>query len=404
MSSASSEQQVLVTVTGPDNPGITAALAAVVAERGASLLDIEQVVVHGQLILALLLGLNGDENEPVLKDLLFEAKSLGLSLEFKVLAVKTPAEESEPHRYAITAVSDRIEASAVQVVAQVLAEFNLNMETIKQLSDDRLGCFEIIAADTGSGHQISELRRRLVEEASHLEIDLAVESESLLRRSKRLVVMDMDSTLIRIEVIDELARLHGVVDKVSAITAKAMAGEIGFEGSLRERVSLLKGLEMERVMGLANDLPLTEGAEDMLAVLKTLGYKTGVISGGFTVAADALKETLGLDYAYANTLSCVDGKLTGGLEGPIVTPQRKADLLDTIAQGEGISLDQTIAIGDGANDMAMLERAGLGIAFHAKATLKAAADTAVSRGGLDRILFMLGLHARDVDKILKRQS
>lgn len=404
MSSGSPRQQVLVTVTGPDHPGITAALASVVADCGATLLDIEQVVVHGQLILALLLGLDGEENEPVLKDLLFKAKALGLSLEFKVLPVKTPAQEQAPHRYAITAVSDQIEASAVHVVSRVLAEFDLNMETIKKLSDGRLGCFEVIASDSGPRDRSRELRRRLIEEASHLELDLAVESESLLRRSKRLIVMDMDSTLIRIEVIDELARLHGVAEKVSAITARAMAGEIGFEGSLRERVALLEGLEMERVVALAKDLPLTEGASDMLVVLKTLGYKTGVISGGFTVAADALRETLGLDYAYANTLACTDGRLTGALEGPIVTPQRKADLLDTIAQGEGIQLDQTIAIGDGANDMAMLERAGLGIAFHAKAKLKAAADTAVSRGGLDRILFMLGLHARDVASILKRQG
>jgi phosphoserine phosphatase len=402
-SGTESQQQVLVTVTGADHPGITAALASVVAERGASLLDIEQVVVHGQLILALLLGIQGEENELVLKDLLFRAKALGLSLEFKVLDPDSSVSEREPRRYAITAVGDTIEASAVHVVSRVIAELNLNMESIKQLSDGRLGCFEVIASEGGDGERILELRRRLMEEASHLEIDLAVESENLLRRSKRLVVMDMDSTLIRIEVIDELARLHGVVDQVSKITEKAMAGEIGFEGSLRERVSLLKGLEMSRVMALVKDLPLTEGAADMLAVLKTLGYKTGVISGGFTVGAEALKETLGLDYAYANTLEVVGGKLTGGLVGPIVTPQRKADLLDTIAQGEGIQLDQTIAIGDGANDMAMLERAGLGIAFHAKATLKAAADTAVSRGGLDRILFMLGLHARDVDTILKRR-
>ncbi len=404
MSVGSTQQQVLVTVTGADHPGITAALASVVAERGAALLDIEQVVVHGQLILALLLGLSGQDNEPVLKDLLFEAKAMGLSLEFKVMPVQTPADSPPPRRYAITAVSDRIEASAVHVVSRVLAELDLNMATIKQLSDGRLGCFEVIASDFGETDRSLELRRRLMEETKGLEIDLAVESESLIRRSKRLVVMDMDSTLIRIEVIDELARLHGVADKVSGITAKAMAGEIGFEGSLRERVSLLEGLELERVHGLVNDLPLTEGAADMLTVLKTLGYKTGVISGGFTVAADALKETLGLDYAYANTLASAAGKLTGKLEGPIVTPQRKADLLDTIAQSEGIQLDQTIAIGDGANDMAMLARAGLGIAFHAKAKLKAAADTAVSRGGLDRILFMLGLHARDVDAILKRQA
>lgn len=403
MPSGSENQQVLVTVTGADHPGITAALASVVAERGASLLDIEQVVVHGQLILALLLGIEGEENELVLKDLLFRAKGLGLSLEFKVLDAETKAVESPPQRYAITAVGDTIEASAVHVVSRVLAELHLNIESIKQLSDDRLGCFEVIASAPGDVERIVELRRRLLEEASHLEIDLAVESENLLRRSKRLVVMDMDSTLIRIEVIDELARLHGVVDQVSKITARAMAGEIGFEGSLRQRVALLEGLSMQRVMSLVKDLPLTEGASDMLAVLKTLGYKTGVISGGFTVAAEALKDSLGLDYAYANTLECVDGVLTGGLSGPIVTPQRKADLLDTIAQGEGIQLDQTIAIGDGANDMAMLERAGLGIAFHAKPKLKAAADTAVSRGGLDRILFMLGLHARDVDAILRRR-
>ncbi len=403
MKTGAPKQRVLVTLTGADSPGITAALADVVQESGANLFDIEQVVVHGQLILVLLLGFDPERNDPVLKDLLFRAKELGLDLEFKVMDAAEELQVKPPRRYAITAVADQIDASAVQVISQVLAEFQLNIETIKQLSDGGLSCFEVIAAETGSAERTLDLRRRLVQQCSGLEIDLAVESESLLRRSKRLVVMDMDSTLIRIEVIDELARLHGVVEQVSAITAKAMAGEIDFEGSLRERVALLKGLSMEKVMGLAEDLPLTDGAEDLLGVLKTLGYKTGVISGGFTVAAEALKDRLGLDYAYANRLAYDDGKLNGQLLGPIVSPQRKADLLDTIAQGEGIHLDQTIAIGDGANDMAMLERAGLGIAFHAKATLKAAADTAVSRGGLDRILFLLGLHARDVEAILARQ-
>ncbi len=214
--------------------------------------------------------------------------------------------------------------------------------------------------------------------------------------------MDMDSTLIQIEVIDELARMHGVVDRVSAITERAMAGELDFEQSLRERVRLLEGMPYADVLTLAQRLPVTEGARDMLRVLRTLGYKTAVISGGFTFAAFALKEQLGLDYAYANELAVKDGKLTGDVVDPVVSPQRKADLLDAIAQREGIALEQTIAIGDGANDSSMLERAGLGIAFHAKPKLRATADTSVSAGGLDRILYLLGLHSRDIDELLLR--
>ena len=213
--------------------------------------------------------------------------------------------------------------------------------------------------------------------------------------------MDMDSTLIQVEVIDEIARLAGVMPKVAAITERAMAGELDFEESLRSRVSFLKGLPFEKLEKLAQDLPLTDGAEHMLKVLRTLGFKTAVISGGFEFAVQALKEKLSLDYAYANHLEVRDGLLTGRVTDPIVTPQRKADLLDTIAQGEGLSPNQTIAIGDGANDLAMLERAGLGIAFHAKAKLRAAADTAVSRGGLDRVLYLLGLGARDVAEMSK---
>ncbi len=395
-------QQVLVTVTGRDSPGITARLLAVVADSAVVLLDIEQVRVHGQLVLVLLLGMERGKNDSAVKDLLFEATALGLSLEFKVMEDDEEVLSAPPKRYAVTVVADRVEASALQVISQVLAKLSINIESIRQLSEGGLGCFEIIAAETGMHERTLDLRRRLLEETQHLDVDLAVASEDLLRRSKRLVVMDMDSTLIRIEVIDELARMHGVVEQVSAITKRAMAGEIDFEGSLRKRVALLKGLDADKVRELASNLPLTEGAEDMLRVLKTLGYKTAVISGGFSTAADALKEKLGLDYAYANGLASEAGKLTGELEGPIVTPQRKADLLDTIVQSEGIGLDQTIAIGDGANDMAMLEKAGLGIAFHAKAKLREAADTAVSRGGLDRILFLLGLHARDVEAILNR--
>jgi phosphoserine phosphatase len=398
------EKRVLVTVTGADTPGITASLTRVIADDGAALLDIEQVVVQGQLILALLLGVDSTpaHGEPVLKDLLFTAKKMGLDLQFTALEVGEPHGGPAGMRYAVTAIGDTVDARTIHVISNVLARHDANIETIRRLSDGHLASVEVIIHMPAGEDAALALRRALMEATTDLDVDLAVQRETLSRRTKRLVIMDMDSTLIQIEVIDELARMHGVVDQVSAITRRAMAGELDFEASLRERVSFLEGLEYERVLGLARDLPVTDGARDMLRVLRTLGYKTGVISGGFTFAANMLKEQLGLDYAYANQLEVENGRLTGRVMGTIITPQRKADLLDTIAQGEGITLAQTIAIGDGANDLAMLERAGLGIAFHAKAKLKAAADTAVSKGGLDRILYLLGLHARDVKLLLGR--
>lgn len=396
------DKRVLVTVTGADTPGITASLTRVIADNGAALLDIEQVVVQGQLILALLLGVDSTpaHGEPVLKDLLFTAKKMGLDLQFTALEIGEPHGGPGGVRYAVTAIGDTVDARAIHVISGALARHAANIETIRRLSDGHLASVEVIIQLPEGEHVALELRRALMEATADLDIDLALQRETLSRRTKRLVIMDMDSTLIQIEVIDELARMHGVVDKVSEITRRAMAGELDFEASLRERVSLLEGLEYERVLSLARDLPVTDGAREMLRVLRTLGYKTGVISGGFTFAANVLKEQLGLDYAYANQLEVEGGRLTGRVLGTIITPQRKADLLDAIAQGEGITLAQTIAIGDGANDLAMLERAGLGIAFHAKAKLKAAADTAVSRGGLDRILYLLGLHARDVKQLL----
>ena len=397
-------QRVLVTVTGPDTRGITASLARVIAENHAEIADIEQVVVQQQLTLCLLLDLDATpaRGEPVLKDLLFTAKRMGLDLQFRVLEAAQPARAAEPVRYAVTAIGDGMGAAGLRVLAEVLAGHEANIESIRQLSGGRLTSVEIICALGGGEDEVMLLRRALMEATVDLGVDVALQRETLSRRSKRLVIMDMDSTLIRIEVIDELARMHGVGDRVVEITRRAMAGELDFEQSLRERVALLGGLAYERAMALANDLPLTEGACELLQVLRMLGYKTGVISGGFTFAAQALKDRLGLDYAYANQLEVHGGRLTGRVLGPIITPQRKADLLDAIAQGEGIALEQTIAIGDGANDLAMLERAGLGIAFHAKPTLKAAADTAISAGGLDRILYLLGLHARDINEVLAR--
>jgi len=239
-----------------------------------------------------------------------------------------------------------------------------------------------------------EIRHAVLAEAGRL--DIAIQREGLTRRAKRLVAMDMDSTLIQMEVIDELARRRGVGDEVAAITARAMHGELDFEDSLRARVALLAGLEDRHLDEVAASLPLTDGAAGLVRILSRLGYRTAVISGGFTFAAEALKQRLGLDYAYANTLERVGGRLTGRVVEPIVTPQRKADLLDLLAQGERITLDQTIAIGDGANDLPMLQRAGLGIAFHAKPKVTAAAHTAISHGSLERVLYLLGLRARDL--------
>ncbi|NOY92534.1 MAG: phosphoserine phosphatase SerB [Deltaproteobacteria bacterium] len=393
-------ERVLVTVTGPDTSGITAALTGVLAEKGARLLDIEQVVVQGQLTLCLLVGLGSARaaSEPVLKDLLFTAKRMGLDLDFAV--VPGERDERAGQRYAVTAIGDGLDANGVHVIADVLARYHANIEQIRQLSGERLGSVEILLGLPAEVGAASALRRDLIRATADLDIDVAVQRERLTRRAKRLVIMDMDSTLIRIEVIDELARMHGVVDRVSEITRRAMAGELDFEESLRERVALLRGLKVEKVHALAADLPVTEGAREMLTVLRKLGFKTGVISGGFTFAAYALKERLGLDYAYANELVEDAGVLTGEVKQPVVSPQRKADLLDAIAQREGIALEQTIAIGDGANDLAMLERAGLGIAFHAKPRLREQADTALRAGGLDRILYLLGLHAHDIADLL----
>lgn len=405
----SSAPHVLVTVTGPDTPGITAALTRIIAEGNADLLDIEQVVVQGQLTLCLLLGFEreGKEHsgESVLKDLLFASKDMGLELDFRVVNVDedAPLASTDRQRWVVTALGDTIGASAVHLVSDVLARHQANIDYIRRLTDDHLSSFEIVLSLPPGEARAVALRKDLTVAVHDERIDVAVQPEALTRRSKRLVVMDMDSTLIPIEIIDELARLHGVHDQVAAVTERAMQGELDFEASLKARVHLLKGLEYDRVVRFAQDIPVTDGAEVMLKVLRGLGMKTGVISGGFTVAADVLKKRLGLDYAYANVLVVEDGKLTGEVKLPIVGPQRKADLLETIAQQEEISLEQTVAIGDGANDADMLEKAGLGIAFHAKPKLKERADTSVSAGGLDRILYLLGLRERDVRAALERE-
>jgi phosphoserine phosphatase len=380
--------ELILTFTGRDAPGITARISRVLSLSGARLSDIEQVVVQGLLTLGF--AVEADDETALLKELLFASRELGLSLDYRK---PEPGPGDAPPRYALTLIARSLGPAQVQLVSEILAAHGANIERIHRLSEGGLASVEFAISLKG---EVAPLERALLVAAANGAFDCALQRETLLRRSKRLIVMDMDSTLIRIEVIDELARAHGVGEQVAAITRRAMLGEMDYDQSLRERVALLRGLEARVLYHLADNLPLTEGAETLLRVLKRLGYRTAVISGGFSVAAEALQKRLGIDFAWSNTLQIEGGVLTGRVIGPIVNGQRKADLLEDLARREKVPLDQVIAIGDGANDLLMLQKAGHGIAFHAKPKLREAADTSISAMGLDAILYLLGITGRDV--------
>lgn len=380
--------ELILTFTGRDAPGITARISRVLAQSGARLSDIEQVVVQGLLTLGF--AVEADEETALLKELLFASRELGLALDYRK---PDPAPGEAPPRYALTLIARSLGPAQVQLVSEILAAHGANIERIHRLSEGGLASVEFAVSLEGD---VRPLERALLVAAGKGAFDCALQRETLLRRSKRLIVMDMDSTLIRIEVIDELARAHGVGEQVAAITRRAMQGEMDYDQSLRERVALLRGLDARVLYQLADNLPLTEGAETLLRVLKRLGYRTAVISGGFSVAAEALQKRLGIDFAWSNTLEIEGGLLTGRVSGPIVNAQRKADLLEELALRERVPLDQVIAIGDGANDVLMLQKAGHGIAFHARPKLREAAHTSISAMGLDAILYLLGITGRDV--------
>ncbi len=406
-STAATTSTVIVRISGLDQPGITAAITAILARHTVKLVDIEQVVTHGRLFLFVSFQYGHDSDaareNTVLKDLLFEAKDLNVDMDFELVQTDTTLIDSQRRQHHLTMIAPTLGARHLHSVAKILVHHEANIDRITRLSNDGVNAIEILTSTPSNAtpDSLRNLRHALFEELHPFGVDVALQDGGLRRRAKRLLVMDMDSTLIQMEVIDELARANGCYDKVSAITHRAMEGELDFTESLKARVAALKGLPIERLEAIASNLPLTAGAEKVIKLCQHIGLKTAVISGGFTFATEKLKADLQLDYAYANKLEIIDGKLSGKVLGPIVSPARKADLLDTIAQQENIDASQIVAVGDGANDALMLEHAGLGIAFHAKRALKSSADTSVSSGGLDRILYFLGIRASEVDSISK---
>ena len=381
-----------ITITGVDRPGITAELTAILAEAGAELLDVAQVVVGTQLNLTLLVALSAPAR-PVLKEVLWKGRELGLAVDFD-LAPDVERKTALLPTWALTVLANPISTELLATIARTTQKAGFNIERIERLSHRTLASIEFLLSGP-SGDAERALRSGLVALRSRFQCDLALQRDKLTRRNKRLIVMDMDSTLIQQEVIDELAVTLGVEDRVSAITARAMNGELDFDQSLRERVRLLKGTPASALTTVLDRIQLTPGAEELVRVLKRLGYRTAVISGGFIEVVEPIQKQLGLDYAFANKLEVIDGVLTGEVLGTIVNRKRKAELLEQIARSERIELDQVIAVGDGANDLDMLERAGLGIAFNAKRTVQELAAAAINQTSLLSILYLLGM--RDVD-------
>jgi phosphoserine phosphatase len=398
----SQHTEILLTVTGLDRPGITSALCQCLSEVDAELLDIQQVTIAPLLVMALRVRLpvRADQLQggpagflpPSLYKVAYE-----MELNLKVQPYRPADEATLPEQlYAVTCLAPRIRPSDLGLISGTLGQLGANIERITRLAEGDLLALELtVRAPARLEH--SRLKRALFAVSNECGVDIAVQPESLFRRSKRLIVLDVDSTLIQHEVIDEVAHLAGVMEQVAAITAEAMAGRLNFAEALNKRVSLLAGLPAERLQEVSNKLELTPGAERLIAILKKLGYKTAIVSGGFTFFTDRLKERLQLDYAYANTLEIKNGKLTGRLLGPLIDAKGKARLLTEIAEREGIDMAQTLAVGDGANDLLMLEAAGLGVAFNAKPIVREAADLSISQPRLDVLLYLIGIRDFEVN-------
>ncbi len=385
-------KHVLVTVTGPDNPGITATIMEHIVAAKCEISDMGQSVTHGLLSLSILIDFKGGEdNSPLIKDLLFASKSLGVNLDFDVIENGDNTLITRQEKHILSCVSsDYISSAFLLDVANTLSKYKINIQTIEKISDEN---FTSLDLKTTSSREInwSEVKLELMSVSNKHLIDLALLKNNVFRYNKRLIVFDMDSTLIQSEVIDEMAEVHGVGAQVREITEKAMNGEMNFDESLKARVKLLAGLEEEKLSEILSSIKYTEGVEEFVKTVKSLGYKLAVISGGFNFFAQAFRKRLGFDYAFANDLEILHGKLTGEILGPIVNADQKAMLLELIAMQESISLEQVVAIGDGANDLKMLAKAGLGIAFHAKEIVRKNAGSQISHGPMTNILSFLGI-------------
>jgi phosphoserine phosphatase len=384
------DETLLITVTGRDEPGLTTGLFAVLAAHGASVVDVEQVTVRDRLLLGILVGVRGDATS-LRAAVAARAQELGVSADFDVVSGRSTRDRTVTHH--VTLLAPTVSAEALAAVTAEVAACGANIEGILRLSDYPLTSYELHLSG-GSG---SDLRVALAATGTRVGVDVAVQRAGLHLRAKRLVVMDVDSTLVQGEVIELLAEQAGHGDEVARITEAAMRGELDFEASLRARVRLLEGLPLGAVDEVRRSLRLMPGAQTLVRTLKRLGYVTAIVSGGFTQVTDSLVERLGLDHAAANTLEVVDGRLTGGLVGPVIDRPGKAAALERFAATAGVPLSATVAIGDGANDLDMLAKAGLGIAFNAKPVVRAAADTAVSGPFLDAVLFVLGIPRGDVE-------
>ncbi|MBV8782225.1 MAG: phosphoserine phosphatase SerB [Phycisphaerae bacterium] len=400
---------LLLHVTGDDRPGLTSSLTGILAQHDIQVLDLNQTVIHNTLLMGMLVRLPpAVESTNVLKDLLFTAHHLGLRLRMTPIEEKDYDEwvshEGLP-RYILTLIARQLHARHISAVADVIAGQSLNIDIITRLSgriprsaaNDSTpprACVEF--SIRGRPSDEDRLRGALMAITRQHPIDIAWQRDNVYRRMRRLVAFDMDSTLIQHEVIDELAREANVGDQVAAITDAAMHGQIEFRDSLKRRVELLKGLDVSVMQRVAERLTFTEGAERLLSALKRFGFKTAILSGGFAYFGRHLQQKLGIDYMRTNDLEAVDGKLTGRLKGEIVDAQGKAALIKQIAASENISLEQTIAVGDGANDLPMLAAAGLGIAFHAKPLVAESAEHRISTLGLDGILYLIGVRDRDL--------